>query len=52
MSNHVQHVIKIFQALPLLIFYSVKGQGRAWLARLLEWTIGMDNWNVLSDSIM
>ena len=27
MSNHVQHVIKIFQALPLLIFYSVKGRG-------------------------
>ena len=43
MSNHVQHVIKIFQALetylvgsarlilPLLISYSVKGHGRAWL---------------------
>ena len=27
MPNHVQHVIKIFQALPLLIFYSVKGRG-------------------------
>ena len=27
MSNHVQHVIKICQALPLLIFYSVKGRG-------------------------
>ena len=27
MSNHVQHVIKIFQALPLVIFYSVKGRG-------------------------
>ena len=31
MSNHVQHVIKIFQALPLLISFSVKGRGRAWL---------------------
>ena len=25
--NHVQHVIKIFKALPLLIFYSVKSWG-------------------------
>ena len=27
MSNHVQHVIKIFQALSLLISNSVKGRG-------------------------
>ena len=27
--NHVQHVIKIFQALPLLIFYLVEG-GVGW----------------------
>ena len=26
-SNHVQHMIKMYQALPLLTFYLVKGRG-------------------------